>query len=42
MTLELLTLITAFAAILSRTDTTPADRAALLTAFVNVLALLTR
>ncbi|MEU1821654.1 MULTISPECIES: hypothetical protein [Streptomyces] len=31
-----------FAVTLSRTDTTPADRAALLTAFVNVLALLTR
>ncbi|MDT0450071.1 hypothetical protein [Streptomyces hesseae] len=42
MTLELLILIAAFTAILSRTDTTPADRAALLTAFVNVLDLLTR
>ncbi|WP_275126657.1 hypothetical protein [Streptomyces sp. UNOB3_S3] len=42
MTPELLVLIAAFTAVLSRTDTTPADRAALLTAFVNVLTLLTR
>lgn len=42
MALELSLLIAAFTALLSRTDTTPADRAALLTAFVNVLALLTR
>ncbi|MFF4158936.1 hypothetical protein [Streptomyces sp. NPDC001678] len=42
MTLELLVLIAAFTAALPRTDTTPADRAALLTALVNVLTLLTR